>query len=116
MVAEHQFEYYDVLGEAQRDADCTGFVVFMLHVILETIDQVDAEQINEQIYDQITERQWVVVEFLQKNSRATLDDIAAVAGASVATVRRDLARLRELGVVSREGSRKAGHWEVFGQT
>lgn len=46
LVAEHQFEYYDALGDAQRDADCTGFVVFMLHVILETIEQVIVDQIG----------------------------------------------------------------------
>lgn len=114
IVAEHQFEYYDALGATQQEGDCTLFVEFMLGVILQTIEALDVEQINEQIYEQINERQRQIISYLRQYPMATFDAIADAAGVSVATARRDLARLRELGVVQREGSRKSGHWKVMG--
>ncbi len=114
LVAEHQFEYYDALGAAQQEGDCTPFVEFMLGVILQTIESLDVEQINEQIYEQINERQQRIISHLRQDPKATFDAIADAAGVSIATARRDLARLRELGIVQREGSRKSGHWKVVG--
>ena len=114
LVAEHQFEYYDALGASQREGDCTPFVEFMLGVILQTIESFDVEQINEQLNEQINERQRQIVSFLNQNPKATIDGIAMSAGVSAATVRRDLAKLRELGIVQREGSRKSGRWKVVG--
>lgn len=104
-MAEHQFEYYDALGVAQQEGDRTPFVEFMLGVILQTIESLDVEQINE--------RQRQIVTILSKNLGASYALIANAAGVSVATVRRDLARLRELDIVQREGSRKAGIWKVM---
>ncbi|MDO4403582.1 MAG: Fic family protein [Atopobiaceae bacterium] len=108
MVAEHQFEYYDALGSSQQNADCAVFVEFMLSVILQAVESVDDEQINYQI----NERHRRVLEYLGKNPLATISDNASAMGVSNATVRRDLAHLRELGIVRRNGSRKAGSWEV----
>ena len=88
----------------------------------------DYEQINssnEQISDnneqlnglneQITERQRIVLRFVEKSPRATYDDMARAAGVSSATVRRDAEILIGRGLLKRVGSRKAGHWEVRGE-
>ena len=85
----------------------------------------DYEQINssnEQISDnneqlnglneQITERQRIVLRFVEKSPRATYDDMARAAGVSSATVRRDAEILIGRGLLKRVGSRKAGQWEV----
>ena len=88
----------------------------------------DYEQINssnEQISDnneqlnglneQITERQRIVLRFVEKSPSATYDDMARAAGVSSATVRRDAEILIGCGLLKRVGSRKAGHWEVRGE-
>ena len=85
----------------------------------------DYEQINssnEQISDnneqlngsneQITERQRIVLRFVEKSPRATYDDMARAVGVSSATVRRDAEILIGRGLLKRVGSRKAGQWEV----
>ena len=53
-----------------------------------------------------------IASYLKGWPRATLEEIAAASGISEATARRELSRLRDLGFVSREGSRKAGCWKV----
>lgn len=88
----------------------------------------DYEQINssnEQISDnneqlngsneRITERQRVILHFVEKSPSATYDDMARAAGVSSATVRRDAEILIGCGLLKRVGSRKAGHWEVRGE-
>ena len=73
---------------------------------------------NEQLNgpsEQITERQRIVLRFVEKSPSATYDDMARAAGVSSATVRRDAEILIGCGLLKRVGSRKAGHWEVRGE-
>ena len=69
------------------------------------------EQLNG-LNEQITERQRIVLRFVEKSPRATYDDMARAAGVSSATVRRDAEILIGRGLLKRVGSRKAGQWEV----
>ena len=72
------------------------------------------EQLNG-LNEQITERQRVILHFVEKSPSATYDDMARAAGVSSATVRRDAEILIGCGLLKRVGSRKAGHWEVRGE-
>ena len=76
----------------------------MLQVIRDTIQCACDEQINE--------RQQGLVSLLKDSPALTIADLAKQVGCSVATVRRDLAHLQKLGIIRREGSRKAGLWVV----
>ena len=69
------------------------------------------EQLNG-LNEQITERQRIVLRFVEKSPRATYDDMARAVGVSSATVRRDAEILIGRGLLKRVGSRKAGQWEV----
>lgn len=112
LVAEHQGEYYDALERAQANADCTPFVVFMLQVIRDTIQDATDEQINEHLNEQINARQQGLIAIIRKGPASTIPDLAEQMDCSVATIRRDLAHLQKLGIIRREGSRKAGSWVV----
>ena len=74
---------------------------------------IRGEQITDD-YERITERQRVILHFVEKSPSATYDDMARAAGVSSATVRRDAEILIGCGLLKRVGSRKAGHWEVRG--
>ena len=74
----------------------------------------DYEQINGS-NERITERQRVILHFVEKSPSATYNDMARAAGVSSATVRRDAEILIGCGLLKRVGSRKAGHWEVRGR-
>lgn len=116
-VQEHQRAYYDALARSDAAGEGTAFVEFMLGVIAETLREAIDEQglrENEQVNEQVNARQRKLLEALRANPRLTYVQAADQLGTSYATARRDFARLRELGLVRREGSDKAGLWHVLG--
>lgn len=54
-----------------------------------------------------------VLRALRANGRATAPRIAELLGVSESTVRRSFRRLRELGIIDRVGSAKAGYWRLL---
>lgn len=55
-----------------------------------------------------------VLRALRANGRATAPGIADLIGVSESTVRRSFRKLRELGLIDRVGSNKAGYWKLIG--
>jgi Fic family protein len=54
LIRDHQVEYYEVLGAADRLAEATPFVEFMLTIIRETLDKAPAsDQVGDQVSDQV---------------------------------------------------------------
>jgi predicted HTH transcriptional regulator len=53
-----------------------------------------------------------IIEFVRNNPRATQEAISKAIGKSVRTVKTDMAHLREIGVLAREGSKMKGNWIV----
>lgn len=51
VVRDHQADYYRALGESDKAGDCTGFVVFMLEALRETLDTTPqvAPQVTPQV-------------------------------------------------------------------
>ncbi len=89
----------------------------MLGIIAETLREAIDEQglrENGQVNEQVNARQRKLLEALRANPRLTYAQAADQLGTSYATARRDFAHLRELGLVRREGSDKAGLWHVLG--
>ncbi len=85
----------------------------MLGIIAETLrEAIDEQGLREN--GQVSARQRKLLEALRANPRLTYAQAADQLGTSYATARRDFARLRELGLVRREGSDKAGLWHVLG--
>lgn len=54
-----------------------------------------------------------VLRALRANGRATAPRIAELLGVSESTVRRSFRKLRELGIIDRVGSAKAGYWRLL---
>jgi ATP-dependent DNA helicase RecG len=54
-----------------------------------------------------------IVTLIKDNNRLTIDEIAQVFLVSRRTVSRELAALKEQGLLFRVGSNKSGHWEVI---
>jgi predicted HTH transcriptional regulator len=53
---------------------------------------------------------------IKQNPKATLDSLAEQSGRDRSTVRRNIAKMKELGVLKRVGSDKSGHWEITDTT
>ena len=54
MIRERQGEYYNVLAAADKAADSTAFIEFMLTIICDALHElIQTEQVREQVTDQV---------------------------------------------------------------
>lgn len=56
--------------------------------------------------------QKAILEALKKNPRLTGDELAKAVGFSVSTIKKSTAKLQEMGLIERSGSRRFGYWIV----
>ena len=61
----------------------------------------------------INSTQKSLLELLIENNVYTYDELSAKIGKTRETVRENLKKLQELGLIRRVGARKNGHWEVL---
>lgn len=83
----------------------------------ELIEQTELMQVklvlhilNEPINEPVNERQLAILSELRQNSIITREDLAKHLKVSLATLKRDLAYLRQNGYITRNGSDKNGQW------
>ena len=108
IIKEHQQEYYKALEDSGSLGESTPFIEFMLNVILLTCKSVplnDPKNVPLKRLDKI-------VELLKENKHLTINQIATICNVSSKTIKRDIAKLKELGKIKRVGSQKSGYWEI----
>jgi len=115
VVRDTQQEYYKALEESGSKGESTPFIECMLDAILLTCKQTLDEEQNVPLSvpkNVPLKRVDKIVELMQQNKDITIDQIAAVLDVSSKTIKRDIAKLKDEGKVSRVGSLKSGYWEV----
>jgi len=70
------------------------------------------DPINDLLSDPLNETQKSITEILSANGAATYEALATAVKVSTATIKRNMKRLQEMGVVERTGGKKNGHWIV----
>ena len=82
-------------------------------------DPVDAtvrtvEPLNEPVSEpvKITEVQKNILEIMKKKPKVTKEELEDIIKKSRATLTRNIAKLKDLGLLIRIGSDKTGHWQV----
>ena len=83
----------------------------------------------ENVLDKLTERQRVIYSIIKSNvpnnvpnnvpddgsdfAVETVESLASKLSVSTKSIKRDLKRMKELGVIKREGGNFGGHWEII---
>ena len=72
-------------------------------------------QINEHINEHIklSERQFRIIGYIAENPTITLSELAAKEDVAKITIRRDLDVLQKEGIILRQGSTRAGRWDIL---
>ncbi|MEX0964426.1 MAG: Fic family protein [Pseudohongiellaceae bacterium] len=118
VVKDHQHDYYQALEQADRLAESTPFIHFMLSVIARALAQNAAvtaplnAPVNAPVNIAGLKTPDAILTLLQDNARLTRKQLAEILGKDVRTIARAIAKLQQAGSLSRIGSDKAGHWEV----
>ena len=86
-------------------------------VIKEKLDPYDQTLVelkmgNEPVNEPVNKREETILDLINHSPEISMDKIAFKCDVSVATIKRDIARLRESGIIKRIGSFKSGHWET----
>ena len=87
------------------------------------------ENVPNNVLDKLTERQRVIYGIIKLNvpnnvpnnvpddgsdfAVETVESIASKLSVSTKSIKRDLKRMKELGVIKREGGNFGGHWEII---
>lgn len=86
----------------------------------ELLEQLDLMQVkltlhiqNEPINEDITERQKAILSSILQKPLSNRDELAEMAGVSLATIKREITILRKNGYIDRDGSNKNGQWLIL---
>lgn len=127
MVYANQQAYYDAIGESSRQGQSGPFIDFMLAEIFKTLKAHQGEPLP-QAEDEfgtkfgeefgikfgikfgINEKRLLLM--LCDNPSLTATDIADRLAISQRAVEKQMKKLRDMGVISRQGSRKNGLWVI----
>jgi Fic family protein len=120
LVYENQQEYYRVLGNAEKTADSTEFIEFMLDIILKTLKELPVRKITDIIPEKNTDKlSKTELEFLQNivgylENNGTIDNYRAqlLTNKSAESVKKHFVSLVKLGILTAEGTNKGRKYRL----
>lgn len=120
VIKSRQQDYYRILSEADKRADCSAFIEFLLAAIHESLEEAINQQetspsqktrVETQVKTRVkTEDQ--ILALLGSHPELSLADVAATIGRSVSAVERAVAKLKTQNRLLFEGPKKGGKWKV----
>ena len=111
----NQQTYYDAIGESSRQGQSGPFIDFMLAEIYKTLKAHQGEALRD-VDDEfgikfgINKKQLLLM--LQENPSPTALDMANRMGISQRAVEKQVKKLKDIGAISRQGSRKKSLWVI----
>ena len=118
MVYSNQQAYYDAIAQSTKQGESGPFIEFMLEEIYKSVLQHKGEPLDDTIKDTVngtvktTPTQEGIIDLVRKNPLSTYDELAAQLGVGRATVARNIAILKDRGVLERIGEDKNGYWKL----
>ena len=106
IIKQRQGEYYKTLSICDMEANSTLFVEFMLECIYEAMSSEISSDISSVNTDEL------ILEFLQKNPKATIKILASTLNLTTRAIEKQLAKLKKEGKLQRVGSARKGEWVV----
>lgn len=120
VIKRRQQAYYAALAAADTQADCSGFIEFILTAIEESLRE--AIQLGSGVETQgKTPRKTrvktpeQVLALLSETPDLSIPELAQRIGKSASAIERAIRKLREAGRLVRIGPDKGGHWQVLDQ-
>ena len=117
MVYSNQQAYYDAIAQSTKQGESGPFIEFMLEEIYKSVLQHKGETLDDTVSDTVndtvktTSTQYGIIDLVRKNPSFTYDELAAQLGVGRATIARNIAILKDRGVLERVGEDKNGYWK-----
>ncbi|MDA3079205.1 MULTISPECIES: Fic family protein [unclassified Campylobacter] len=116
LIKENQAQYYKVLGISDKNADSTQFIEFMLKLILQEIKKqiLMQKKVTTKVPVKVTANQQKIIEMIKENPHITQAQLVNIVKISLKSIKENMKKLQENGLIRRIGADKNGHWEVGG--
>ena len=75
-------------------------------------DKNVTKDVTKDVTKKISERQMIILGLIRENKNLTIPEMSLKTNVTERTIKRDIANLQELGIISREGGRKDGSWII----
>jgi len=111
IIRDHQQAYYQALAQADKEANATVFIAFMLDAILQTIDK--NAPVSAPVYINGMKTTEAILALVAQNGQITRQEMANQIGKDIRTIGRAIKQLQESQQLKRVGSDKTGHWELL---
>lgn len=111
VIREQQDAYYAALAAADRQAEATPFVEFMLRALQQALADAIAVEGSEESSEESSE-EMPLLRLLKAHPGLTAKQAAEQLGLSPRAVEKQLAALKAAGRLRRVGPNKGGHWQV----
>lgn len=118
VIKETQQEYYNALEASGTMGESTPFIEFMLEAILKACeDELNNENnVPTNVPKNVPiKRLDKILSLIDDNNSITIDQLAQACEVSDKTIKRDITKLKEQGLVERQGSLKNGSWKLLKQ-
>ena len=118
VIKETQQEYYNALETSGTVGESTPFIEFMLEAILKACEDELKNSNNVPINvpkNVPIIRLDKILSLIADNNSITINQLAQVCEVSDKTIKRDITKLKERGLLERHGSLKSGSWKLLKQ-
>lgn len=106
IIWQRQQEYYAAIASSNASGSCETFVAFMLEAIRDAIIPYATHKSDKSM------RKEQLIEAISNDLRVTVPQLMEKTGFSRRSIERDIAELKENGVLKRLGSARSGSWEI----
>ena len=115
VIKHRQQSYYQLLGEADKNSDCSAFIEFLLAAIESSLEEAmrstEKTQV-ETLVQTLVKTPEKILALLQQQPQLTLAEVASHIGLSTSAVERAVAKLKQQQKLSYHGSKKSGTLQV----
>jgi len=118
VIKETQQEYYNALEASGTMGESTPFIEFMLEAILKACENelINGKNVPINVLKNVPiKRLDKILSLIADNSSITIDQLAQLCKVSDKTIKRDITKLKEQGLLERQGSLKSGFWKLLQQ-
>ncbi len=109
VIRVRQAEYYQALADADKLADSTPFIEFMLQALHDALIEVSLKT----SVKTSVKTSGKILALLRENTRLTIPELALAIGVTERSIERNLQKLQQEQRLRRVGSAKGGHWELI---
>lgn len=107
IIWQRQQDYYASIATSNATGSCEAFVAFMLEAIRDAISPYAVQKSDKDI------RKERILDVISKDASITIPRLVEKTGYSRRSIERDISELKEEGVLKRQGSARAGTWEII---